>query len=167
MFRDEKIVVVGGGDTAVQEADYLTKFASRVTVIHRRDTLRAMKILQEKAFANERIDFIWNSNVTAIEGENGVQAVRIRNSTGQESVLEAAGVFVLIGTIPNNEVLPLGSLDTDEFGFIRTDAEMQTNIPGVMAVGDIRSKIVRQVVNAAGEGAVAVITAERYINQNN
>jgi thioredoxin reductase (NADPH) len=164
-FKDQEIVVVGGGDTAIQEADYLTKFASKVTVIHRRDSLRAMKILQEKAFANERIEFLWNSVVTAIEGENTVQAVRIRTNEGQESVLDVSGVFVLIGTIPNNEVLPLESLQADDFGFIRTDAEMQTNIPGVMAVGDIRSKIVRQVVNAAGEGAVAAIAAERYINE--
>jgi thioredoxin reductase (NADPH) len=164
-FRDQEIAVVGGGDTAVQEADYLTKFASKVTVIHRRDTLRAMKILQEKAFANDRIRFIWNSVVTSIEGDNTVEAVRIRNNEGLESSLAVSGVFVLIGTIPNNEVLPLESLQTDDFGFIRTDAEMQTNIPGVMAVGDIRSKTVRQVVNAAGEGAVAVIAAENYINQ--
>lgn len=164
-FRDQEIVVVGGGDTAIQEADYLTKFASKVTVIHRRDTLRAMKILQEKAFANDRIHFIWNSFVTSIEGDNGVEAVRIRNKEGQESSLDVSGIFVLIGTIPNNEVLPLESLPTDDFGFILTDAEMQTNIPGVMAVGDIRSKTVRQVVNAAGEGAVAAIAAERYINQ--
>jgi thioredoxin reductase (NADPH) len=164
-FRDQEIVVVGGGDTAIQEADYLTKFASKVTVIHRRDTLRAMKILQEKALANDRIHFIWNSVVTGIEGDKGVEAVRIRNNEGQESSIDVFGVFVLIGTIPNNEVLPLERLQTDDFGFIRTDAEMQTNIPGVMAVGDIRSKTVRQVVNAAGEGAVAAIAAERYINQ--
>jgi len=164
-FKNEEIVVVGGGDTAVQEADYLTKFASKVTVIHRRDTLRAMEILQEKAFANERIRFVWNSVVTSIEGESTVKAVQIRNNEGEESTLDVSGVFVLIGTIPNNEVLPLDVLQTDDFGFVRTDAEMQTNIPGVMAVGDIRSKVVRQVVNAAGEGAVAVITAERYINQ--
>jgi thioredoxin reductase (NADPH) len=163
-FRDQEIAVVGGGDTAIQEADYLTKFARKVTVIHRRDTLRAMKILQEKAFANKRIDFIWNSVVSSIEGEAGVEAVRIRNNDGQESLLRVSGVFVLIGTVPNNEILPLDCLQMDDWGFIRTDAEMQTNVPGVMAAGDIRSKSVRQVVNAAGEGAVAAITAENYIN---
>lgn len=163
-FREQEIVVVGGGDTAVQEADYLTKFASKVTVIHRRDTLRAMKILQEKAFANDRIDFIWNSVVTSIEGGAGVESVRVRSNDGQESTLSVTGVFVLIGTIPNNEFLPLDRLQADDWGFIRTDEEMQTNIPGVMAAGDIRSKTVRQVVNAAGEGAVAAITAENYIN---
>jgi thioredoxin reductase (NADPH) len=163
-FRDQEIVVVGGGDTAVQEADYLTKFARKVTVIHRRDKLRAMKILQEKAFANNRIDFIWNSVVSSVEGETGVEAVRIRSNDGQESLLRVTGVFVLIGTIPNNEIFPLDRLQTDDWGFIHTDAEMRTNIPGVMAAGDIRSKSVRQVVNAAGEGAVAAITAENYIN---
>ena len=163
-FRDEEIVVVGGGDTAIQEADYLTKFARKVTIIHRRDTLRAMKILQEKAFANDRIVFIWNSIVNSIEGDGGVEAVRVRSKDGRESLLRVTGVFVLIGTIPNNEFLPLDRLATDDWGFLRTDAEMQTNIPGVMAAGDIRSKSVRQIVNAAGEGAVAAIAAQNYIN---
>jgi len=163
-FRDQDIVVVGGGDTAIQEADYLTKFARKVTVVHRRDTLRAMKILQEKAFANDRIGFIWNSVVSSIEGDAGVDSVRIRSNDGQESVRRVTGVFVLIGTIPNNEFLPLDRLETDDWGFLHTDAEMQTNIPGMMAAGDIRSKSVRQVVNAAGEGAVAAIAAEKYIN---
>lgn len=163
-FRDEEIVVVGGGDTAIQEADYLTKFASKVTVIHRRDTLRAMKFLQEKAFANDRIDFIWNSVVSSIGGDAAVESVRIRSNDGRESTLKVSGIFVLIGTIPNNEFLPLDRLQTDDWGFIHTDAEMQTNIPGVMAAGDIRSKSVRQVVNAAGEGAVAAIAADNYIN---
>jgi len=163
-FRDQDIIVVGGGDTAIQEADYLTKFARKVTVVHRRDRLRAMKILQEKAFANDRIDFIWNSVVSRIEGDAGVESVRIRGNGGQESVHRVSGVFVLIGTIPNNEFLPLDRLETDDWGFLQTDAEMRTNIPGVMAAGDIRSKSVRQVVNAAGEGAVAAIAAENYIN---
>ena len=163
-FRDQDIVVVGGGDTAIQEADYLTKFARKVTVVHRRDTLRAMKILQEKAFANDRIEFLWNSVVSSIEGEAGVESIRVRSNDGQESVRRVTGVFVLIGTIPNNEFLPLDRLETDDWGFLHTDAEMRTSIPGVMAAGDLRSKSVRQVVNAAGEGAVAAIAAENYIN---
>jgi len=164
-FRDQEIIVVGGGDTAVQEADFLTRFASKVTVIHRRDKLRATKVLQEKAFANERIEFIWNSNVVAIEGEKEVERVRIRNNNGEESEIAVSGVFILIGTIPNNEMLPLEQLGADEYGFIITDAEMRTKVDGVMAAGDIRSKKVRQVINAAGEGAVAAIAAEHYLNK--
>jgi thioredoxin reductase (NADPH) len=164
-FRDQEIIVVGGGDTAIQEADFLTRFASKVTVIHRRDKLRATKVLQEKAFANERIEFIWNSNVVAIEGEKEVERVRIRNNNGEESEIAVSGVFILIGTIPNNEMLPLEQLGADEYGFIITDAEMRTKVDGVMAAGDIRSKKVRQVINAAGEGAVAAIAAEHYFNK--
>ena len=163
-FRDQEILVVGGGDTAIQEADFLTKFASKVTVIHRRDELRATKVLQEKAFANERIEFIWNSNVVAIEGEKEVERVRIRNNNGEEREIAASGVFILIGTIPNSEIFPLEQLGADEFGFVITDEEMRTKVDGVMAAGDIRSKRVRQVINAAGEGAVAAIAAEYYLN---
>ncbi len=162
-FRDQEILVVGGGDTAIQEADFLTKFASKVTVIHRRDELRATKVLQEKAFANERVEFIWNSNVVAIEGEKEVERVRIRNNNGEEREIAASGVFILIGTIPNSEILPLEQLGADEFGFVITDDEMCTRVDGVMAAGDIRSKRVRQVINAAGEGAVAAIAAEHYL----
>ena len=164
-FRDQEILVVGGGDTAVQEADFLTKFASKVTVIHRRDELRATKVLQERAFANEKIEFLWNSNVVAIEGEKEVERVRIRNNNGEESEIAASGVFILIGTIPNNEILPLEQLGSDEFGFVITDNDMRTKVGGVMAAGDIRSKTVRQVVNAAGEGAVAAIAAEHFLNK--
>lgn len=165
-FRDQEILVVGGGDTAVQEADFLTKFASKVTVIHRRDELRAAKVLQEKAFANEKIEFLWNSNVVAIEGEKEVERVRIRNNNGEESEIAASGVFILIGTIPNNEILPLEQLGSDEFGFVITDDDMRTKVGGVMAAGDIRSKTVRQVVNATGEGAVAAIAAEHFLNKS-
>lgn len=165
-FKDQEIVVVGGGDTAIQEADFLTKFASKVTVIHRRDELRATKVLQEKAFANKRIEFIWNANVIAIEGEKEVERVKIRSNNGEESQIAVSGVFILIGTIPNNELLPLEQLGADEFGFIITDGEMQTKIPGVMTAGDIRSKRVRQIINAAGEGAVAAIAAEQYLNNS-
>ncbi len=165
-FKDKEIVVVGGGDTAIQEADFLTKFASKVTVIHRRDELRATKVLQEKAFANKRIEFIWNANVVAIEGEKEVEWVNVRSNNGEESEIAVSGVFILIGTIPNNEVLPLEQLGADEFGFVITDDEMQTKMPGVMAAGDIRSKRVRQIINAAGEGAVAAIAAEHYLNKS-
>ena len=163
-FRNQEILVVGGGDTAIQEADFLTKFATKVTVVHRRDTLRATKILQEKAFANQHIEFIWNSKVVAIEGEKEVERVKLRNNDGGEQEIAVSGVFVLIGTIPNNEMLPLEQLGADEYGFIKTDDEMRTKVPGVMAAGDIRSKTVRQIINGAGEGAVAAIAAEHYLS---
>ena len=163
-FRGEEILVVGGGDTAVQEADFLTKFASKVTLVHRRDTLRATKVLQERAFSNKRIEFIWNANVIAIEGKKEVERIRFRNNGGGEKEIAASGIFILIGTIPNNEILPLEQLGADEHGFIKTDDEMRTKVPGVMAAGDIRSKTVRQIINGAGEGAVAAIAAEHYLS---
>ncbi len=162
-YRDMHVAVVGGGNTAVQEAGHLTKFARRVTLIHRRDTLRATKIVQEKAFANDKIDFIWNSQITAIEGEKGVERIRLRDTAGKESTLAVDGVFVLIGVIPNSEMLPLQLLQSKN-GFIPTDSETRTAISGVMAAGDIRDKEVRQIVTGAGEGATAVLAAEHYLN---
>jgi thioredoxin reductase (NADPH) len=162
-YRDMHVAVVGGGNTAVQEAAHLTKFASRVTLIHRRDTLRATKIVQEKAFANDKIDFIWNSQITAIEGEKGVERIRLRDTAGKESILAVDGVFILIGVVPNSEMLPLQLLQSEN-GFIPTDNETRTVIPGVMAAGDIRDKEVRQIVTGAGEGATAVLAAEHYLN---
>jgi thioredoxin reductase (NADPH) len=163
-YRNMKVAVVGGGNTAVQEAEYLTKFASKVIVIHRRDELRATKIVQEIAFANEKIEFLWDSTVTSIEGENGVERLNILNNNGSESVLEVDGIFVLIGVTPNSDGLPLEKLNADKWGFIPTDIESRTSVPGVMAAGDICSKDVRQIVNAAGEGAVAVLAAENYLH---
>lgn len=161
-YRDKEIAVVGGGNTAIQEAVYLTRFASKVTVIHRREELRATRIVQELAFANDKIEFAWSSQVSSIEGEQGVESVRLLNKDGRESTLPVHGIFILIGTIPNNEMLP-----TEQFamadGFIKTDGEMRTNLPGVMAAGDIIYKNVRQVVNGAGEGAVAAMSAEHYL----
>jgi thioredoxin reductase (NADPH) len=162
-YRNMHVAVIGGGDTAVEEADYLTRFASKVTIIHRRDELRATKILQEIALANEKIDYIWNTQVAAIEGTKEVERLRLVNNDGSVSTLEVQGVFILIGITPNNEVLPIDILETDEWGFIQTDAENRTCIEGVFAAGDIRSKLMRQVVNACGEGANAVIAAEHYL----
>lgn len=162
-YRNMHVAVIGGGNTAIQEAEYLTKFASKVTVIHRRDELRATKIVQEIAFANSKIDFIWNSRVTSIEGRNGVEGLSLIDNTGKTSTLAVEGVFVLIGVTPNNEALPLELLQADKWGFIPTDLETRTSVPGVMAAGDIRSKAVRQIVNAAGEGATAVLAAEAYL----
>jgi thioredoxin reductase (NADPH) len=164
-YREQRVAVIGGGNTAIQEALHLTKFASRVFVIHRRDELRATKILQEQAFANEQIEFVWNSQVQAIEGDStGVNQLQVISKDGANSTLEVTGIFILIGVVPNNESLPLDQLETDEWGFIKTDTEMQTNLPGVYAAGDIRSKKFRQIINAAGEGANAELSAEEYIS---
>jgi len=163
-YREQEIAVVGGGNTAIQEALHLTKFASKVTVIHRRDELRATKILQEKAFAEPKIEFLWNAGVSEIVGgQNGVESLNISYSDGSMSILPVTGIFILIGVVPNNDVLPLDQLETDDSGFIVTDTEMQTTLPGVFAAGDIRSKNFRQIVNAAGEGATAELSAEHYL----
>ena len=162
-YRNMEVAVVGGGNTAIQEAEYITKFASKVYVIHRRAELRATKIVQEIAFANKKIEFIWNSQVRAIEGEKEVEQLRLIDRDGQERLLAVQGVFVLIGVTPNNAILPLTDLQADQWGFIPTDIEARTCIPGVMAAGDICSKNVRQIVNACGEGAVAVLSAEAYL----
>jgi len=161
-YRDTAIAVVGGGNTAIQEAVYLTKFANKVTVIHRRDELRATKVVQEKAFANDKIEFAWSSEVSKIDGEQGVESVTLIGKDGQESHLAVHGIFILVGTKPNNEMLPADQLEMTE-GFVKTDREMRTNLPGVMAAGDIINKTVRQVVNGAGEGAVAAMSVEHYL----
>ncbi|CAG35538.1 thioredoxin-disulfide reductase [Desulfotalea psychrophila] len=163
-YRNMEVAVVGGGNTAIQEAEYLTKFASKVTVIHRREELRATKVLQESALANEKLEFIWNSQVTAIEGENGVERIQLIDKDGNKSTLNAHGIFIFVGITPLNSCLPLEKLQADKWGFIPVDIETRTSVPGVMAAGDIISKDVRQVINAAGEGAVAVLAAEEYLN---
>ncbi len=162
-YRNMHVAVIGGGNTAIQEAEYLTKFASKVTVIHRREELRATKIIQEIAFANEKIEFIWNTTVTSIEGEKEVEYLNLLANDGTTSTLDVQGVFILIGVTPNNDGLPLKLLEADKWGFIPINTESQTAIPGIMAAGDICSKEVRQIVNAAGEGAVAVLAAERFL----
>ena len=164
-YRNQEIAVVGGGNTAIQEALHLTKFASKVTVIHRRDTLRATAILQEKALAEKKIEFIWDAQVGEIIGnEESVESLKIQHNNGTTSTLPVTGIFILIGVVPNNEMLPLEQLETDEGGFVITDHEMCTKLPGVYAAGDIRSKISRQIINAAGEGATAELSAEHYLS---
>jgi thioredoxin reductase (NADPH) len=164
-YRNQEIAVVGGGNTAIQEALHLTKFAAKVTVIHRRSELRATKILQEKAFCNQKIDFLWNTRILEIRGTKtaGVEELLLQHYNGDQSTLKVTGIFVLIGIAPNNDLLPLDQLHTDSTGFIVTDEEMATSIPGVYAAGDIRSKRSRQIVNAAGEGAVAELSVEHYL----
>lgn len=162
-YRNMHVAVIGGGDTAIQEADYLTRFASKVSVIHRRDELRATKIIQEVAFANEKIDFIWNSQITAIEGDKEVERIQLIDKDAKTSTLEVQGVFVLVGVTPNNSMLPLEKLNADKWGFIPTDLETATSVPGVFVAGDLRSKALRQIVNACGEAATAVFAAEHYL----
>ncbi len=163
-FRDQIVAVVGGGNTAVQEAIFLTKFARKVFLIHRRDQLRAQKILQERAFANPKIEFIWNTVVEEILGEDKVEALRLKNrKTGEESFLRIDGIFIFIGMRPQSEFVK-GLLPTDERGFIITDCEMRTEIPGIFAAGDVRAKACRQIITAAGDGATAAYMAEHYLS---
>ncbi len=159
-FRDQVVAVVGGGDSAVQEAIFLTKFAKKVYVIHRRDELRAIKILQERAFANDKIDFVWDSIVEEIEGKDQVQAVKILNKkSGKQSRLEVDGVFIFIGIQPITDFVK-GLVDTDERGFIKTDQWMRTSFKGIYAAGDCRQKPLLQIVTAVAEGATAAYAVE-------
>ncbi len=166
-FRDRRIVVVGGGDTALEEALFLTRYAQTVSVIHRRDTLRASKLLQQRARNNPKIDFIWNSVVEAIEGEDKVTGVRLRNLvSGERRTLTTEGVFVAIGHQPNTEIFR-GQLDLDALGYVcmPDPATTYTNIPGVFAAGDVRDHRYRQAVTAAGDGCKAAIDAERWLEE--
>jgi thioredoxin reductase (NADPH) len=166
-FKGKPLVVVGGGDTAMEEATFLTRYASRVTVIHRRDQLRASKIMQEKAFANPKIDFIWNTDVKEILGskETGVTGVRIYNMADEEkSTFPCEGVFIAIGHEPNTQLFK-GQLDMDPVGYLITaGSTMATNIPGVFACGDAQDSSYRQAVTAAGTGCMAAIDAERFLD---
>ncbi len=166
-FRNRTLVVVGGGDTAMEEATFLTRYAAKVYVVHRRDKLRASKIMQEKAFRNEKIEFIWNSAVDEILGtqEDGVTAVRLRNlHTGAEREFPCAGVFVAIGHKPNTELFK-GQLEMDDVGYLKTSGHSTaTNIPGVFACGDVQDSVYRQAITAAGTGCMSAIDAERYLD---
>ncbi|WYP25763.1 thioredoxin-disulfide reductase [Alkalihalobacillus sp. FSL W8-0930] len=163
-FKNRELVVVGGGDSAVEEAVYLTRFASKVTVIHRRDELRAQKILQQRAFDNDKVEFIWNHVVTEIDEEGGkVGSVKLKNTkTDEVSEFKTDGVFIYIGLLPLNEsVKNLGILN--EEGYIVTNEEMETKIPGIFAAGDVREKSLRQIVTATGDGSVAAQNVQHYI----
>ncbi len=162
-FRDRPLVVVGGGDSAVEEGTYLTQFASKVTIIHRRDELRAQKILQDRAFNNEKVDFIWDSVVEEIQGENKVESLQIRNvKTNEVSEVPADGAFIYVGLIPNTDGFDSLGI-TDEEGWIVTDDYMETSVPGVFAVGDVRDTVLRQVATAVGDGSIAGDAAYKYI----
>jgi thioredoxin reductase (NADPH) len=163
-FRDQEIAVVGGGDTAMEEATFLTKFAKKVTVIHRRDTLRASKIMQQKAMDNPKIEFIWDTVVEEVLGESAVEGLRLRNrKTDEVSELKISGVFVAIGHKPNTEIFK-GELDMDETGYLLTEPDRtKTKIRGVFAAGDVTDHYYRQAVTAAGMGCMAAIEAERFL----
>ncbi len=162
-YRDQVVAIVGGGDSAVVEALSLTKFTTKVYVIHRRDQLRASKIVQEQAFANTKIEFVWDSVVEAIEGESKVERLKVKNvKTEEYSYLDVAAVFVSIGLHPYTEYLK-DVVSLNDEGYVVTDGNLQTEVPGIFAAGDIRAGSARQVVAAAGDGAAAAIYAERYI----
>lgn len=163
-FRDMKVAVVGGGDTAMEEALFLTKFASEVTVIHRRDTLRASKIMQRRARENPKIKFIWDSAVTEVLGGEKVTGLKIKNlKTEGESILEVEGLFIAIGHEPNTKFLTGSGIDLDEKGYIKVYEGSRTNIPGVFVAGDVQDHIYRQAVTAAGAGSRAALDAERWL----
>jgi thioredoxin reductase (NADPH) len=164
-FRDKAVAVVGGGNAAITEAIELTKFATKVTVIHRRDELRATKILQEKAFAEKKIKFLWDSVLEEIAGDTFVERVTVSNvKTKKKSDLKVAGVFMAVGFKPNTGFLK-GVVKLDDIGTVVTNEKMETSVPGIFAAGDVRSSSIRQVIAAAGDGAVAAVGAEKYVSE--
>ena len=162
-YKDKRVVVVGGGDSAIDEGLYLTKFAREVIVVHRRDQLRATKVYQERAFANPKMRFVWDSVVEEVLGDKTVTGVRVRNvKTGETSVIDADGMFVYIGMIPGTRLFA-GQVELNEWDYIVTDRHQRTSVPGVFAAGDVQSPDFRQIVVAAGAGATAAIEAERFL----
>lgn len=162
-FRDKRVAVVGGGDSAVEEAIFLTKFASEVLLIHRRDQLRAATILQKRAEKNEKIKFVFDTVVEEIEGDQGVTGLKLTNvKTGEAYTEELQGVFIFVGTVPNTEFLK-GEIELDTIGYIPTRSHLKTSVPGVFAAGDVREKFLRQVSTAVGDGADAAMAVEHYL----
>lgn len=166
LYRDKIVAIVGGGDSAVEEAIFLTKFAKKVYIIHRRDELRAVKLIQKRAFENEKIEIIWDSIVKEIKGGDFIEIVELYNKkTKETSELDLDGIFIYVGIIPNNELVK-SDVDLDEQGFILTDETMCTKVPGLFAAGDVVHKVLRQVVTAASDGAIAAFSAEKWTEEN-
>ena len=164
-FKDSRIFVVGGGDSALTEALFLTKFVKELTIIHRRDALRATKIYQERALANPKIKFLWNSVVQEIKGDQVVRSVLVKNvKTGEVKEFGTEGVFLFVGLIPRTQFLK-GLINMDEEGYILTDEKCETSIKGIFAAGDCRKKLLRQIATAVGEGAMAAFAAEKYLEE--
>lgn len=162
-FKDQVIAVVGGGDAAVEEGVFLTKFGSKVHIIHRRDELRAQKVIQDRAFANDKVEFVWDSVAEKIDGENRVESITVRNvKTNETRDIAVGAVFPFIGFTPNSN-LTREELKKDSGGYIITDDHMATSIPGIFACGDVRSQLVRQITNAVGDGTTAAVAAEKYV----
>jgi len=165
-FTELEVVVVGGGDAAVEEAIYLTKFSEKVTIIHRREEFRAAKSIVEKAMSNDKIDIMWDTVVEEIYGDGIVEGVKLKNvKTGEAIDFRTDGVFVFVGTRPISEFVR-GVVEMDQKGYIRTDEEMRTSVDGIFAAGDVRIKSLRQVITAASDGAIAAVNAEKYIEKN-
>jgi thioredoxin reductase (NADPH) len=165
-FKDQEVAVVGGGDAAMDEGLFVSRYASKVSVIHRRDALRASAVLQERAFANEKMEFIWDTVVESVDGESDVDSLHLRNlKTNEESDFPVGGVFIFIGQTPNSGFLE-GIVDTDAGGHIIVNEWMETNVPGIFAAGDIRNNSARQVATSVGDGATAAIRADHYINDH-
>ena len=165
-FKNKNLIVIGGGDSAVEEGVYLTRFAEKVTIVHRRDQLRAQKILQDRAFANEKIDFIWNATVKEIHEKDGKvgSATLVSTVDGTESVVETDGVFVYIGMVPLTA--PFASLGIlNDAGYIVTNEKMETAVPGIFAAGDVRDKTLRQIVTATGDGSIAAQAVQHYVEE--
>lgn len=165
-FRDKVIAVVGGGDAAVEEGAYLTKFGSKVIIIHRRDTLRAQKIIQQRAFDNPKIEFVWNTEVEEVLGNGtSISGLQLKNNvTGERSTIPVGALFVYIGFKPNSWMVR-EALRKDQGGYIITNDRMETSVRGIFACGDVRSQLVRQVTNAVGDGTTAAVAAEKYIEE--
>jgi thioredoxin reductase (NADPH) len=164
-FRGKDVIVVGGGDSAVEEGLFLTKFATRVRILHRRDQLRASKILQERAFANPKLEFVWNTIVTEVVGDASGKVVGVKTQdtvTGESGRLETDGVFIFVGHLPNNELFK-DKLELDEDGHLITDAKLRTNVPGIFAAGEIMDKVFKQVATSVGQGCAAAMAAERWL----
>ncbi|MBM7648750.1 thioredoxin reductase (NADPH) [Bacillus ectoiniformans] len=165
-FKEKELVVVGGGDSAVEEGVYLTRFAKKVTIVHRRDELRAQKILQDRAFANEKVDFIWSHTVKEINEKDGKvgSVTLVSTENGEEREFPTDGVFIYVGMLPLTK--PFANLGiTNEMGYILTNEQMETKIPGIYAAGDVREKMLRQIVTATGDGSIAAQAAQHYIEE--